>query len=114
MNNQIVFRNMGPSHGLRRAIEEGIDLVSQKFPMIARGDIRCAVECRNSRTQAGPDRYDVVLNFAGSPWGDVHLTKSAENPYKGLELALDRFEEILGRLNRKIQKRNREVQRADA
>lgn len=94
---RVVFKNLEKSELAREAVMERLEILKEKFPDLARSQMRATLERLNSSRQPGPDLFSVTLQVIGGRYGGIRMEKSEPNLYAALA---NLAEHMLERLNR--------------
>ena len=113
---QVKFKNLDKSEMAREAVQDRLEILSDKFPDLGQSKIQVTLEMENSPTQAGPDLFKVKLHVARGRYDGITIEKSDSNLYVALAEVSDHMLEALNRFGDrarvKERKRARNLTRA--
>lgn len=99
----------------REAVQERVEVLTDKFPDLSESKIQVTLEMENSPTQAGPDRFKVKIHVSRARYDGITVEKSDSNLYVALAEVVDNMLEVLNRFGDrarvKERKRARELTR---
>lgn len=112
---QVKFKNLDKSEMAREAVQERIEVLTDKFPDLNESKIQVTLEMENSPLQAGPDLFKVKLHVVRGRYDGITVEKSDSNLYVALAEVVDHMLEVLNRFGDrarvKERKRARELAR---
>ena len=113
---QVKFKNLDKSEMAREAVQDRLEILSDKFPDLGQSKIQVTLEMENSPTQAGPDLFKVKIHVARGRYDGITIEKSDSNLYVALAEVSDHMLEALNRFGDrarvKERKRARNLTRA--
>lgn len=105
---KIVFKNLNPSQITREIVQEKIEPVLKRYPLLLDHEVTLTLEMENSPFKAGRDFYTVSTMVKGKTFKNLRIKKSSDNFYIATADLVDRLNELLScesyRLNKNKQK----------
>jgi hypothetical protein len=101
---KIVFKNMESSQIVKSVLQQKINLVIDKFPLLREHRITITVEMVNSPQQPGPDLFTLSSFVSGKTFRKLKIKRSSGNFYNAAAELLDRLNELLGHESHRLTK----------
>lgn len=107
----VKFKNLDKSEIAKEAVQERIEILTQKFPGLDASKIQVTLEMENSPFQAGPDLFKVKLHVARGRYDGITVEKSDSNLYIALAEVIDHMLEVLNRFGDRARVKERKKAR---
>lgn len=108
---QIKFKNIDKSDLIETSVQQRLQALVEKFPLLEKCKINVTLEMENSPVQAGPDLFKVKLHVLKGRYDGVFVEKTNANMYVALAEVVDLMLEKLNRMGDKRRVKNRKEER---